>query len=508
MKWWHSDEDDRYYLFLPADFAKTSLQIWMQGDLACTLDKTAYKNGAELKGLKEGSHTLSLGGYTYSLCVMRSANIGAMYINTNSGNMNYIHANKSNKESGSMMLVDANGKTIYNDALTEIKGRGNATWKREKKAYQIKLDKKTDLIGNAGKAKTWILLANYLERTMFRNAVAFDLAYQAGLTETSRFTYVDLYCNGEYRGTYQLVEKVQIGENRIHIQDLEKATEAVNSQKLKTYPTFGGGTADGSRKGYQIPNNPKDITGGYLLELDYKDRYAEEKSGFVTNRGQAVTIKEPEYASREQVEYIANFFQEFEDAVFAEDGKCPSTGKYYYEYFDLTSLARKYIVEEITKNIDADVTSQFFYKPSDSESKVGFCGPIWDYDNSMANHGNKKALAPDGIFATRKKYIFHNLYKKDSFLNVVKTEWKKNFKPGLTTCVTKSSSAPGSALKTISEYSKLLTPSAAMNFTRWDNIDKVDTDSYNNTGSTYPEHVSFLKNFLRDRLAFLNNEWK
>ncbi len=511
VKWWYNSDDGTYYLFLPAAFAKSELQIWMQGDSVCTIDEVAFENGARIKSLSTGDHTLILGGTTYPLTVMRSANIGAMYITTKSGSMNFIHANKENRESGRMMMVDANGKTVYNDALSEIKGRGNATWKREKKPYQIKLEKKADLIGNAGKAKTWILLANYLERTMFRNAFAYDLAYQAGLTETSLSTYVDLYCNGEYRGTYQVAEKVQISEDRIAIQNLEKATQAVNGQELDTYPTFGPreGKTAGNRKGYEIPNNPKDITGGYLLELDKPERYEEDPSGFVTNRGQAVIIKEPKCASREQVNYIANYFQEFEDAVFSDDGRCPTTGKYYYEYFDLTSLARKYIIEELTKNIDIDETSQYYYKPSDSESKVGFCGPVWDFDNSMANHGNPNALKPDGLYAaTRKKYITYQLYQNEAFLKTVKKEWNATFKPLVTNCVTKKTSAPSSTLKTIDEYSKMLTPSAAMNFTRWDNIDKVDTSAYNDTGSTYPEHVSFLKDFLRERLAFLNQKWK
>ncbi|MBQ3084640.1 MAG: CotH kinase family protein [Clostridia bacterium] len=511
VKWWQDKEADCYYLFLPSSFAKGDLQLWFQGDAACSIDAVAYTNGAAVKSLADGDHILELGGTSYTVKVMRSAKIGAMYINTESGSMDYIHKVKGNKESGQMLMEDANGKILYNDALSEIKGRGNATWKRAKKGYQIKLDQKTALVGNAGKAKTWILLANYLERTLFRNTLAYDLAYQAGLTESSLSTYVDLYCNGEYRGTYQLTEKVQINENRVDIQDLEKATEAVNDQALDSYPTFGpaGGKKAGNRKGYKIPNDPADITGGYLLELDYADRYKEEPSGFVTDRGQAVVIKEPECASRAQVDYIANYFQEFEDACFAEDGKCPSTGKYYYEYFDLTSLARKYIVEEITKNIDTDVTSQFFYKPSDKESKVGYCGPVWDYDNAMGNYSAGDSTDGDGIYAAkRKKYITRQLYQKETFLQTVKSEWAKTFKPLLTTCATKNSSPAGSVLKTVHEYEKMLTASAAMNFTRWDNIDTVDKDAYNDTGSTYREHVDFLKSFLQERLEFLSEEWR
>ncbi|MBQ3084638.1 MAG: CotH kinase family protein [Clostridia bacterium] len=509
IKWWYDDDDAVYYLFLPTACDASYLQVWLENAVSCAIDGTTFTDGATV-GLTLGSHTVNLNGTDYPVVVMQSSSIGTMYITTESGSMNYIHKAKGNKESGAMKMLDAEGKVVYDNTLSEIKGRGNATWSRPKKPYQIKLDKKTDLTGDAGKNKTWILLANYLERSLMRNTVIYDMAYTAGLPNTSLSTYVDLYCNGEYRGTYQLTEKVHINDDRIEINNLEDSTQEVNELDLEDYPTFGPANASvaGSRKGYEIPNNPEDITGGYLLELDHPDRYTAEASGFVTDRGQAVVIKEPEYASRAQVDYIANYFQEFEDAVFAEDGICPKSGKYYYEYFDLTSLARKYIIEEITKNIDADVTSQYYYKPSDTESTVGFCGPIWDYDNSMGNHGTGNTLLPEGLYAAIKKnYIYKNLYKKESFLNAVYAEWEANYRP-LMVMTTQDAVAPeGSELRTITEYYNMLKDSAAMNFTYWENINSVDTSSYNDTGDTYEEHVEFVRSFLSGRIAYLDTVW-
>ena len=510
LKWWYDKADETYYLFLPTAADATALQIWLENAVNCTVDGFAFQSGDPIALLTKGKHTVTIDGTDYPLEVMQSANIGTMYVTTESGNMNYIHQKKGNKESGYMMMLDADGKTVYDNTLDEIKGRGNATWSRPKKPYQIKLDKKTELVEDAGKNKTWILLANYLERSLMRNAIAYDMAYEAGLTDTSLSTYVDLYCNGEYRGTYQLTEKVHINDDRVEINNLEDTTQDVNEEDLDSYPAFGPANAStpGSRKGFEIPNNPDDITGGYLLELDHADRYTAEASGFVTTRGQAVVIKEPEYASREQVNYIANFFQEFEDAVFAEDGKNPTTGKYYYEYFDLTSLARKYIIEEITKNIDADVTSQYFYKPSDTESTIGYCGPVWDYDNSMGNHGSGNALLPEGLYAaTKKNYILKNLYKKESFLNAVYAEWDATYRPLMEMTTSAETSPAGSRLKTMTEYYNMLEPSAAMNFTYWENINSVDTENYNDTGDTYEEHVAFLRNFLSGRLTYLNTIW-
>ncbi len=45
-----------------------------------------------------------------------------------------------------MALLAADGESVYDGKLTQIKGRGNSTWKGAKRPYQIKLDKKTDLL--------------------------------------------------------------------------------------------------------------------------------------------------------------------------------------------------------------------------------------------------------------------------------------------------------------------------------------------------------------------------
>lgn len=70
------------------------------------------------------------------------------------------------------------GESVYDGKLTQIKGRGNSTWKGAKRPYQIKLDKKTDLLqtgDSADKAKTWVLLANFYDPSAVRNMLALDL---------------------------------------------------------------------------------------------------------------------------------------------------------------------------------------------------------------------------------------------------------------------------------------------------------------------------------------------
>lgn len=507
IQWHQNEKDGTYDLFLPSESKLSRMQVWFSGAELCKIDDKSLQNGQEITFLKEKNYTLTLGEQIYPIRIMKSKNIGSMYITTESGSMDYIHAEKGNKETGALRYVNADGKTVYSGELKEIKGRGNATWNKPKKPYQIKLQDKTEMVKDAGVSGTWLLLANYAEKTMVHNTVAYNLAYDIGLTETTRSEFTDLYCNGIYMGTYQLCEKVQIAENRLEITDLEKATEKVNDKALDTYPVFGEKKAvKSSSKGIEIPNDPEDITGGYLLEIEKNDRYPNEPSGFVTKRGTAVVIKEPEYASRAQVTYISNYFQEFEDAVYSKDGICPSTGKRFDEYFDLTSLAKKYVLEEFIKNIDADNTSQFYYKPSDSESKVGFCGPAWDYDNAfdVMTTGDDT----DGLYAaTRKKRIYNHLINHDFFMDEVKKQWKEQYLPAIAVVLGEKKPAKDDSLRPLSDYYKLLTPSAAMNYTLWGNIDIPINQKHIYTGKNYQEHFDYLKSFIKDRRAELNKIW-
>ena len=89
------------------------------------------------------------------------------------------------------------------------------------------------------------------------------------------------------------------------------------------------------RKAYKIPYNPKDITGGYLMEFVMD---MDEPSGFTTKGGQNVNLKGPEYCTVEQINYIADFMQDLEDALYSSTGY-NSKGKYYTDYIDVHSAA-------------------------------------------------------------------------------------------------------------------------------------------------------------------------
>lgn len=114
-----------------------------------------------------------------------------------------------------------------------------------------------------------------------------------------------------------------------------------------------------------------DLTGGYLLERDVSDKYNEEVSGFETTLlGDQYTIKSPKYASRAEVDYISGLMNAMEKAVTQTDGVNPDTGLSYPAYLDLESYARKYIVEELSKNKEAALPA-----PSSISRRMPACLP-------------------------------------------------------------------------------------------------------------------------------------
>jgi len=290
---------------------------------------------------------------------------------------------KKNKANGHMVMQKSNGEYIYNGTLTQIKGRGNSTWKAAKKPYQIKTETKVDLLStgdNTNSSKTWVLLANYVDPSLLRNTISLNLGQALGLEKNIQCVPVDLYYDGEYRGNYLLTEKVEIGTGRVDIIDLEALNEEANLHTdIESLPINTAFTDNGAMYTYcDGMKSPEDITGGYLLEMDYPERAIEEICYFKTTRGQHIVVKSPEYASKEEMEYIAKIYQEYEDAVY-NNGVNPYTGKLYSDYVDAESTAIYYLVNEFSKTKDFFNSSAYLYKNA-GEDKL-YMGPLWDFDS-------------------------------------------------------------------------------------------------------------------------------
>lgn len=500
-------KDNTFYLFLPAGADCNNLTIQFEAGADVALDGTTVNNGDTVSLPAQSEHTLTCGEATYTLRVLQSSDIPSLHITTESGSMNAVHASKDHKEAAEIVII-ADGEVILEDTLDYIKGRGNSTWGYPKKPYNIKFESKTDLF-EMGKAKKWSLLANYNDESVLRNHVALNLAEDANIAFTSKHVYVDLFVNNEYYGNYTLTESVEVGSTRVDISDLEGDTEDANDADLDSYPAGGDQAttaaklAANTQKWVNIPNNPDDISGGYLLEYDLPERYIKEASGFVTNRNQPIVLKAPEYASEAQVKYVSALYQEFEDAVYSATGY-NAKGKHYTEYIDVASFVKMYVFQEYVKNLDAGLTSFYIYK--DAGSDIFVAAPVWDFDFALGNeysvYGtnlNKPAGWWAGVLyhrsTTAVQYlptILNALYRQDDFFALATAEWKNVFAPILTDAY----------IADIDAFADTMTDAAIMNAVRW-NI--FNTNTYSATKSKYTSYVdNSLIKFMRDRRSFLN----
>ncbi|MCR5485246.1 MAG: CotH kinase family protein [Clostridiales bacterium] len=508
---WYKNEEG-YYLFLPSDISLGKLTVYFTASDEVYVGKTPLKNGEVTSAFKDGGdYTLSCGDKKYSLSVYKGANIPAMFIETESRSSDFINANKENREKANIRIYEG-GKMTVDKPLKHIKGRGNTfnEYVDGQKSYNIKFEEKVSLF-SMDKAKKWSLIG--IEPSdQLRNAFAYDMARKMGLDNTSEYKNVDLYLNGDYIGCYLVCESVEIGKGRVDIADLENENEDANEGTDIENDCLPGGNGRndvyrvGSKRWIDIPNDPDDITGGYLLEVDFFDRYLEEASGFISGNGTPIVVKSPEYASKAEVKYISDYWQKAEDAVYSDDGY-NKEGKHYSEYFDLDSLVKMYILEEFTKDEDVGCSSCYFYK--DKGGKI-FAGPVWDFDSGFGlktGFGQLQGERTDTWYAnllfrddgekdsgmTIKKVqnIFAALFMKDDFREAVRAFWYKNADNWF----------GEETISSCNALCKTLEQSAQMCYIRWDYVGK--DKSLSPTEQFYAD-VKEITDFISERKSALD----
>ena len=233
----------------------------------------------------------------------------------------------------------------------QIKGRGNSSWTSSGKApYHMKFETATKVLG-LKKGKHWNLIANAQSRSMTTNAIAMKMAQ---MVETAGFNHeipVELYVNGEYRGSYNLTEKIGLANNSI---DLDDETNAVllelDSYYDETYK-FRDAT-------YSLPVNIKDPD---LSDGTTKVTKSMIELGF--NRATAAL------KNREDMQY----------------------------FFDLDYLARFLFVDDYTCNTELfHPKSTFLYNPNIMDSSTPFVyGPVWDFDWAYGYGSNGNYFTAD-----------------------------------------------------------------------------------------------------------------
>ena len=275
--------------------------------------------------------------------------------------------------SGSKVTIYNPDWTIDYEGDTGVRGRGNSTWSYPKKPYALKLDSKAEILGMP-KHKRWVLLANWMDRTLMRNSVSFELASRSGLAYTPRGQFVELFVNGKHSGNYFLCEHIKVDENRVDIDELDE----------------------------------DEVDGGYIMELDaYFDEVFKFRSPV---RDLPYMFKDPDEVNDAQFEFMKNYISELEYALY--DDQRFAEGE-YLNYIDVESFADWWIVMELT-GIWEPNHPKSTYMHKDKGGKL-VMGPVWDFD--------WETYTPKTWFSINESLYYKRLFQDPRFVDVVKQRW-------------------------------------------------------------------------------------
>lgn len=340
----------------------------------------------------------------------------------------------------------------------QIRGRGNSTWNMfPKKPYKIKLDSKASIFG-MNDNKDWALMANYTDKSLLRNTMGMELSRICRMSWTPGVYNVDVYLNDDYIGSYDFTEHKEVAKHRINI----------------------------------------DIAAGdCYLEIEAKK---DNPVWFDTPMHFPIMFTEPELPSEELKAEIIQYFTDFEKSLTASYFKDPDKG--YRAYVDVDSFVNHYIIQELAKNIDADLFKSLFLVKRKT-GKLEFYH-VWDFDLAFGNcnylNAHKEvSTGPTGWYIRNHTQEgintgwYYYMFKDPYFVAKVKKRWNEVY-PQLVELPEK-----------IIEKSKTMYGSAGRNFTRWGTLDKYVWPNVVWLGD-YGQEVDYMLGFYRERVEWMNNE--
>lgn len=338
------------------------------------------------------------------------------------------------------VVTRAAGETF--EADVQIKGRGNSSWSGSpKKSYRLKFDQKVSLLDEP-QDKSWVLLANYFDKTSIRNATAFYISQISNLDYTPRSHFVELMLNGRYNGTYQLTEKLKLAKNRVNVGE-----------------------------------------DGYLLQID-KRSVGESATFYVSHIGSPFKIEDSSLElTPERIEYVRKYVAEADSILYSDNFTDPQTG--WRKYMDMDSFVDWYLVNEIAKNNDAHSFSSCYLNMQHG-GKLKY-GPCWDFDIAFGNIDYSDCHSSDGFWIKISSPWFSRLFKDPAFVAKVKERYDYFY------------SRKDDIMNSINQNAQYLQRSVVENENRWGTFYTYTWPNYDIWGS-YLNEVQSMKIWLSERM--------
>lgn len=323
----------------------------------------------------------------------------------------------------------------------------------------------------------FVLNAPYGDKSLMRNVLSYRLFEKFG-HYSPRTRFVEVILNGDFQGLYVLTEKVKRDKNRV---DISKITPK--------------------------DTTPDDISGGYLLRIDktsdmepYEYWESTVIPPFPEKHKVTYQYFDPDYheLTLEQREYVKGYLQEFEEALLADDFTDPTTG--YRSYLDIPSFIDLMILNEFTKDVDAFRLSHYFYKQKDSKGGMLVSGPPWDYNLTFGNSDFTSSFhLPENWIHTHRiaVYWWMRALQDPWFSNQLYCRWEDLYATTM---------SPEGINEMIDSTLLVLDKAIPRNFERWPILGTyVWPNSF--IGTNYENEMSYLKDWIGDRLNWMNERW-
>ena len=331
-------------------------------------------------------------------------------------------------------------------ANAEISGRGNSTWGMPKKPYKIKFDTKTIVLGMPA-AKSWAVLANYSDKTLLRNALAFCLSYKLGLEYSPHSRFAELTMNGEYLGLYQITNKTDEVEKAVEKAQLSHAGDA------------------------------------FVLEMD------ERRDGdfwFFSRFGIPYVVGMD--SSPEQAADIERWVTGVEQTLIDMSASGDISG--LQADFDVESFIDLYLINEFLRNNDGFWSSTYVYRLGAGQPLT--FGPVWDFDIAAGNIDYNDNDSTEGWWTRNMSRYYPYLARDPNFSTHVAARWAYL-----------SSQMP--RLRQFIARSAAIDAAQQRNFARWPILDLYVWPNAVVTGS-YAGEIDYLDQWLEKRAAWMDGE--
>lgn len=419
-----------------------------------------------------------------------SSNLPIIVINTNGQdipNEPKIQAEMGIVYNGAGVRNNLSGPYNNYNGKIGIEIRGSSSQSFPKKQYGIELQ---DALGNGISApllgmpaeEDWVLFAPYNDKSLMRDVLAYKLGRDLG-RYAPRTRFCELVLNGSYEGIYVLIEKIKRDNDRVDVARLD-------------------------------PNeiSGDDVTGGYIIKIDKES--GSDNDGWYSNfnppnrsGGQRIYYQydypKASEISQPQKTYIKNYLAQFEAVLNSSTYNDPFNG--YAKYIDADSFIDYFIMNEVSKNVDGYRLSTYLHKDKDSNGGKLKMGPIWDYNLAFGNADYCTRGNPEGWVTN-----FNNLCSQDFWL--IPFWWDRlNQDPVYANKLAiRWASLRQDILSTqrihtyIDSVANVLNKeSQQRNFQRWPVLNRYVWPNYF-VGPTYDSEVSWLKNWVSDRMKWLD----